>query len=341
MQPHPPLEKMSWIASIVSAIIVILSFLFSGVRTFFGFLFTLGFFMGTLSLIPWNLLFYSSIGRKRKINEGIQKTRLVFGGISIVCLLFSLWLIQKGLYMIYLFPPPKTPTPLITPSLTSAPTKIPTFSVSSTITRTTTLTYIPTNASTFIPPFTSTPKSTSTIEISPTLTSIEYSGFCGETPEPCLYLPKLNDSWPIVAENTSFQDGCKWPLIANLNRKPDGTYRAVAGILFTGGIFVPPPTKLEEYRPQIRYEAGIFGSINDCIAEAPFNLPCVYKISQEDGITGSAYELLASKFYKRFESPNGISLDTWIASANLADGCKYTNIRLFPGVSIVIPVMPP
>ena len=68
MQPqHSPLEVTSWIATIVGTILTIMALFFSGIGTAFGSLLTFGLLIITISLIPWNLLFYKAIGRKQTL----------------------------------------------------------------------------------------------------------------------------------------------------------------------------------------------------------------------------------------------------------------------------------
>jgi len=89
-------------------------------------------------------------------------------------------------------------------------------------------------------------------------------GFCDGVTEFCYYLPKSGESWPVVAENTAFDDRCAWPLIANINRGTDGAYRIVGNILRQAGIFVPPISEAHNAWPAIRLANGRTEQIPAC-----------------------------------------------------------------------------
>jgi hypothetical protein len=125
----------------------------------------------------------------------------------------------------------------------------PTKTLSPTISPTSTHSITP--SATLAPSVTSTPTSSPPPSPVPTPT-IDYTanGFCDEVEEPCYYLPIAGDSWPTVAVNSIFEDSCRWPDIANLNRRPDGTYRNIGPLLIESGIFIPPLSKVSEYNPE-------------------------------------------------------------------------------------------
>jgi hypothetical protein len=158
--------------------------------------------------------------------------------------------------------------------------------------------------------------------------------------EPCYYIPSLGESWPVVATTTSYRDSCRWPEIANLNRAPDGTYRIIGSVLARSGILVPPPLAEGAYPPIIRQTSGRQSLIPECPHPTTlFDLPCTYVIREEDGLTGLNYLQLAYRFYGT-DTADGEDLEARIMSANLEGACPQTSVRLFPGVSIVIPALP-
>jgi len=180
------------------------------------------------------------------------------------------------------------------------------------------------------------PSQTSTIHIStPSPTNHPY--FCNSVKEFCYYLPSESDSWPLVAKNSAFEDSCDWPLIANVNRGTDGKYRIVGNILMRVGIFIPMVTDAEGSWPTIRLSDGKSEQIHECsLNEQGYTLPCVYVITEGDGIVGKNYESLAWDHYFGIEKDN-VRLDQLIMDANLSDGCRRTPVLLQPGKLIVIP----
>jgi len=199
------------------------------------------------------------------------------------------------------------------------------------------------------PTITSSPEPTATALASSTPTPTPYqtptpnftpAGFCDEFDEPCLYLPKAGESWQTVADASAYEDVCRWPEIANLNRRPDGTYRGVKGILRIAGIFVPIPNPPGYYIAHIIDFDGLHFPIELCPeGGGGEGLPCRYKIEDGQGFLGLNYLPLALKFYGGYEK-NGTKLDEYIQDANLSDGCDGPPPRLFPGVELVIPALP-
>lgn len=173
-----------------------------------------------------------------------------------------------------------------------------------------------------------------------TLVPTSTPGFCDGTTEFCYYIPSAGQSWPVIAANTAFEDRCEWPLIANINRDVDGTYRIVGNILRLAGIFVPKVSQADAAWPTIRLADGRSEEIGLCQpSEQNASLPCTYQVSEGDGLTGFNYEPLAWDYYRGIEK-DGIRLDLHIMSANLADGCQSTPVLLLPGTVIVIPGLP-
>jgi len=173
----------------------------------------------------------------------------------------------------------------------------------------------------------------------PTLSYIPV-GFCDQSNPPCLYLPAPGESWQTVARNTAFNDACRWPEIANLNRHTDGSYRTIGSFLARAGIFVPIPDRSAEYVPMQRYNDGTQRLIPTCqLSNGAYDLPCTYTITEDDGASALNYLPLAFKFYRAYEKER-MNLDIWIEEANIADGCRSSPPRLLPGITILIPTLP-
>ena len=140
MQSKPrPLEKASWIATIIGTIIVILSFFFSGVRTVFGFLLTLGILLFIVGLLPWNLLLSPMIGKRKALRDGIRRANIILGTIGVIFVISAIAIYLFGGSKVSLFKPtpsvletPFTPTKVFTSTTTKVlipnPTKVPTSS---------------------------------------------------------------------------------------------------------------------------------------------------------------------------------------------------------------------
>lgn len=180
----------------------------------------------------------------------------------------------------------------------------------------------------------------SSVPLTSTVVTTATPGFCDGTTEFCYYIPSAGESWQVIASNTDFEDRCAWPLIANVNRDVDGTYRIVGNILRIAGIFVPKVSEAKSARPTIRLADGRSDEIEKC--ESPKQsaaLPCTFQVREGDGLTGLNYEPLAWDYYRGIEK-DGVRLDLHIMNANLADGCQATPVLLLPGTVIVIPGLP-
>jgi hypothetical protein len=254
-----------------------------------------------------------------------QHESQLFQGISIggaIAILFGVVELLANLKTLGIGFPVNTQIPVITPgNVTYSSINNETFTYTPTLFTTPSLTLAPT--------FTN----TSTI-------SYIANGFCTESPEPCFYIPSSIDTWKSIASKTSYQNECRWPEIANVNRNISGNYRILDYLLTTAGVFIPPSDRINEYKPAIRQNSGLLTIINQCPIQYSVNdLPCIYTINEKDGATGSYYKPIAVKFYNTYEY-NGVKLDEYIQSANLLEGCFDKPIQLLPGVSIVIPKYP-
>lgn len=271
------------------------------------------------------------------------------GVYELIALLARRWRIPKhadavvaltimgiALLVLFLMPPAKpyccpprsaTPPP---PASPSPPLHTPT----------TTPTVTPTPSATPSPTVPATPTQT------PTPTPDYYpNGYCDDVEEPCIAMPKSGESLDHLAARTSYGEACRWPEIANLNRAEDGTYRELKGILLTAGVFVPKPAAPDYYDPRIVTYTGPTTSMKACVVGASIGqLPCMYRITEGDGITGLNYMRLALLFYGALER-DGIDLVQYIKLVNRGPDrsgtyCVVSTRRLFDGVKVVIPVRP-
>jgi hypothetical protein len=139
MQIKPPiLEKGSWIATIVSTILFVISLFFPGANSIVGFFLPIGFLLFTISLIPWNLLFHTKIFRKPKLITGIRRTRQILGSLGVVAIILPYLLSHLDLSKLniiptkepYLITITKTPTLTLTSTHTQTPSNTPSPSAS-------------------------------------------------------------------------------------------------------------------------------------------------------------------------------------------------------------------
>ncbi len=256
------------------------------------------------------------------------------GLVPAVFLAFGLLSGVRG-YVVQAVAGTHTPTASPTPTFTSTATPTATATGTPTLTPSATSTASTTATSTWTP----TPSATGTPAPTRAATPYLANGFCGQASEPCIYQLNVNagESWEVVAANTAFQDQCKWPVIASLNRDVNGRYRQT-GSLVKAGIFVPAPSI--GYVPMIVNSLGQRSYLAECEDQGRVRLPCRTEIQLGDNVAPDIYAPLAIRFYGEVEE-NGVALDAWISGANLADGCTHQPLRLLPGVTIVIPALPP
>lgn len=165
----------------------------------------------------------------------------------------------------------------------------------------------------------------------PTLAPAEIlNGTCDKVDPPCLYYNPL--SWPALAEFLYGEaETFRWPEIANLNRRPDGTLE-IPLQRSEWPIFLPAAVSQGTYRPMVRLGNGRFEYIPDC--EEGGEKPCVYTVGTDFvGNDLSAFQGIAGEVYGNDAAIYGKK----IAQANFASEQKLVSVTLSPGVRIVIP----